>query len=230
MNSPSTAPRELDSFETALLGELREHVATRAPAAAPSAPSRRPGRRWAAGVAAAAAAATAYVVVSPGWPAVSPAYAVDQEADGDVVVTIHRLEDATGLEAALREHGIDATVSFDPSTGEAFTFDSDGFSTGEPPPAEEGKGSEPRLSKRSEVSQAGPGVRGGTPGLPDCGLGAGDPATLTHEGDEWVLFIPAGSPLQDRPVAITTGVGGELGVGYEGNDPNSYCGVFSSAG
>jgi hypothetical protein len=37
---------------------------------------------------------------------------VEQEGNGDVVVTIHRLTDAAGLEKALREHGIDAQVTY----------------------------------------------------------------------------------------------------------------------
>ena len=114
MNTPST----LDALRgRAASTELRAHVATRDPEATPAPqPHRRHRRRWAAGLAAAAAAASAFVVVSPGGPAVSPAYAVDQQADGDVVVTIHRLEDAAGLEAALAEHGIEAEVSFEPAT------------------------------------------------------------------------------------------------------------------
>ena len=35
----------------------------------------------------------------------SPAYAVDQNSDGDVIVTVHRLDDAAGLEKALLAEG-----------------------------------------------------------------------------------------------------------------------------
>jgi hypothetical protein len=238
VNTPPT----LDHFEAGLLDELRTHVATRAPQAAPAPPVHRSHRRrWAAGLAAAAATATAFVVVSPGGPAVSPAYAVDQQADGDVVVTIHRLEDAEGLEAALREHGIDADVSFDPeSGGDDFTF-YPGVEAGDAPPGERGtderhgqKGSGPKLDHKRAITQAEPTVPGEAPVPADCGTGPeggpfAEPATLTHEGEDWVLTIPAASPLQDRPVSITTGAGGDLGVGYEGNDPNSYCAVFSTS-
>lgn len=113
MNTRTDEP--LDRFESRLLGELREVVGERAgenrrpePAAAPG----RHPRRW---VLAGAAAAAAVGLVA--WNAVgqaSPAYAVDTDADGDVTITIHRLEDAAGLEAALAEHGIAADVTYLP--------------------------------------------------------------------------------------------------------------------
>lgn len=235
MNTPSTTPpisqQSLDQFETALLGELKEHVATQ-PAREPV-PERSHGgrRRWAAGIAAAAAAATAYVVVSPGGPAVSPAYAVDQQADGDVVVTVHRLEDSEGLERALAEHGIEADVSFAPPADEnGFnTFELPGGEAEEAPEGEEGKsfnfeaeGEEPGAS----VDQA---IPGQVPELPDCGANGAEPATLTHEGEDWVLRIPADSPAQDRPIVISTAADGGLMVAFEGNEPNSYC-AFMSVG
>jgi len=180
----------------------------------------RPRRRgrWAAGVLAAAAAATAYVVVSPGGPAVSSAYAIDQQSDGDVVVTIHRLEDAAGLEAALREHGIDAVVNFDPlSTEDEFTFEVPG-----------GVFQEPDDKRRLDQAQIPEDIP--IPDMPNCGTSTGEPATLTHEGGDWVLLIPGDSPLQDRPIAITTGARGDLGVAYPANNPGAYCVVMSEAG
>jgi hypothetical protein len=233
MNTPSS----LDRFESALLTELRAHVATRPATAgpAPEAPRPAPRRRWVAGLAAAAAAATAYVVVSPGGPAVSPAYAVAESANGEVVVTVHRLEDAAGLEAALREHGIDAEVSFDPEDhleNHVFQFPDDA-----PPPApgegaggttlREQDGSDgPRLESSDEegpVSSVEPSDE--NPGDPGgCGSDK-EISTLTRDGDDWVLTIPADSPLQDREVQITTSADGDLAVGYPGDQPNSYCGV-----
>jgi hypothetical protein len=97
----------LDGFETALLAELRQHVATRQPT-----PARRPrlGRR----LAAAGAALGTAVAVTAGGLALRPdaAFAVDPQADGDVVVTIHSLKDADGLESALKAQGIDAEVDY----------------------------------------------------------------------------------------------------------------------
>jgi hypothetical protein len=231
VNTPSTTPPALDTFETALLGELRAHVATR-PATAPVRQAPRPHRprRWATGLAAAAAAATAYVVVSPGGPAVSPAYAVSENADGEVVVTVHRLEDADGLEQALREHGIDAEVSFDPDDhlGD-FVFEGpeeelpplSGTETGRTVEREKGGSGGPTLER--------PGQGNGTADpSDDVGCGTGEPATLTQEGDAWVLRIPADSPLQDREVQLTTTAGGELMAAYPGDDPGSYCAVVSA--
>ena len=66
--------------------------------------------------------------------------------------------------------------------------------------------------------------------IDDLGCGIDNdsaPARLTHEGDDWVLRIPAGSPLQDREVQITTTASGALAAGYPGDAPGSYCGVAS---
>lgn len=102
----------MNTFEQSLLTELREHVATRTRRPVRSARSRR--WRWAALPAAAAAAVTAVVVAMWGP---SPAYAVDESGD-DVVVTVYRLDDAEGLEQALRDHGVDAEVDYDPDAVE----------------------------------------------------------------------------------------------------------------
>jgi hypothetical protein len=53
-------------------------------------------------------------------------------------------------------------------------------------------------------------------------------ATLQEQGDDWVLHIPAGSPLLDgRHVAIGTDVDGGLSVFYAGLQPGSYCVVLT---
>ena len=77
------------------------------------------------------------------------------------------------------------------------------------------------------MQPAEPAEPGEVPDVPDCGSDHGEPATLSHEADAWVLRIPAESPLQDRPVQISTGPDGELGVAYAGNDPGSQCAVMS---
>jgi hypothetical protein len=233
-------PHTLDRFEAALLDELRAHVATR-PAVTPPTqqlprPSRR--RRWAGGLAAAAAAATAYVIVSPGGPAVSPAYGIDETPDGDVVVTIHRLDDADGLERALRDHGIDAEVSFDPTSNDSFELEGPGVV--EPDEAAPAPGERGTLERRTEAGGDGPrldrsgkspeGEAGPDDELDPGGCGTGEPATLAQEGDDWVLRIPADSPLQDRPVEITTSPDGGLSAAYAGDEPGSYCAVMSVAG
>jgi hypothetical protein len=246
-----TNPRDLDGFESALLTELREHVASR-PAtetitetstetttAAVTRP--RHHRRWAAGLAVAAAGATAFVVASPGGPGASPAYAVSQESDGDVVVTIHRLEDSAGLEAALRDHGIDADVSWQPPpVGEhgVITYMLRGGSAEDMPQDEaegapEGGGksfnyeAEPEGGGKGNQAQA---PDGQVADLPDCGAGAAEPATLNHQDDDWVLRIPADSPAQDRHIVIGTASDGTLMVAFAGDDPGSYCAFLSTGG
>ena len=62
-----------------------------------------------------------------GGPTASPAFAVTSGADGSVSLAVYRLDDAADLEAALGEHGIDATVHFVPTEhGEAPPFEADG--------------------------------------------------------------------------------------------------------
>ena len=200
MNTPNQTPRDLDQFETALLTELREHVATR-PAietvAAPV-PHRRHYGRWAVGFAVAAAAATAVVIASPGGPGASPAYAVSESADGDVVVTIHRLEDSAGLEAALRDKGIDADVSFASHDRRRDHH----LTSGRPAmPERRSRAARRRTSSTrwrsgggGEVQQAAAGQAGRVPRTSrTVAAMAAEPATLTHEGDDWVLRIPADS-------------------------------------
>lgn len=115
MNS-SQSP-DLDTFETALLADLKAVVATAAlnPAALPSSPHvphRR--RRWQiAAIAAAAATTTAVVLLVPG-SGTTPAYAVTGRNNGQVHVEVTRLEGADGLEKALRGHGIAADITYLP--------------------------------------------------------------------------------------------------------------------
>lgn len=103
MTSPT-----LDTFESALLTELRAHVTERV---APG-PKRRPvGRR----IAALAAAAAVAGVAATGVVGLGPdaAFAVERSAGGDVVVTVIRLSDADGLERALAQEGVTAEVTYD---------------------------------------------------------------------------------------------------------------------
>lgn len=113
----SAAP--LDSFEMALLGQLKSIVAESA-AAEPDAvrvePGRGPMRRrgvWYATIAALAAGALAAVLALYSlWP--TPAYAVSGGNDREVTVRVMRLEGADGLERELRDRGIAADVTYLP--------------------------------------------------------------------------------------------------------------------
>lgn len=101
----------LDTFEQSLLNELRQQVAARNA-------HRTPRRRWTAGIAAGglATAGAVAVAISLGSGLVGPsaAYAVESQADGDVVVTVHHLSDAAGLEHALAAKGVHADVRYVP--------------------------------------------------------------------------------------------------------------------
>jgi hypothetical protein len=100
---------ELDTFETRLLAELREHVATSPVSVA----TRRTTPRWVVGGVAAAAAAIVGVLLVPGL-GTTPAYSVQEGNAGEIEVEVNRLEDAAGLEAALAEHGVHADVRYLP--------------------------------------------------------------------------------------------------------------------
>ncbi len=104
----------MNSFETALLNELRTIVtehAERRPRHPLASRLRRPGFiAVPVGVAGAAAAAVVGLGALSGATA---AYAVTTASSGDVVVTINSLSDASGLQSALRADGIDAIVNYD---------------------------------------------------------------------------------------------------------------------
>jgi hypothetical protein len=103
-----TAPN-LDRFETLLLDELRNHVAANGAALS----SRQPRRRMT--MVAAAAAVTGLATGGIIGMRPEPAFAVERQANGDVVVTISELKDAGGLERALSEKGVTADVVYLPN-------------------------------------------------------------------------------------------------------------------
>jgi hypothetical protein len=116
---------QLDTFQTALLTQLRREVIEsprHAPLSAPSsarAPRRSTLRRVSlAGVAAGVASSVAMSLglVSIGGAGTTPAFAVTTAKDGDVVVTLTGVgpADAQQLEAALKDHRIEADVVYDP--------------------------------------------------------------------------------------------------------------------
>lgn len=98
----------LDTFERTLLRGLRHHVETGAPA-----PTRRPQRRRIGLLPAGGLVATAIAafLVAPGL-GTNPAYSVEEGNAGRIEVTVNRLEDAAGLEAALRDVGVRAVVEY----------------------------------------------------------------------------------------------------------------------
>lgn len=235
-HTPTREP--LDAFESALLAELRRHATQ--PAVAPV-PVRRRRRRRVLAVAAAGLAASVAGVVGLTTLGGSPAYAVDVQGDGDVVVTVHRLADAAGLEKALRAQGIDAEVSYDTDGDDGPTSvgigpDGEPVIGDEPPPPAGEVPDGGTVEEHSSVS-GGSDAQGQvteSEGLPagekdPCGFSPGNPAAspadLSKVGSDWVLTIPAESPLMDRRVTIGTDANGGLTVFYAGDQAGSFCGV-----
>lgn len=111
----------LDTFELALLRELRglieapDALADDRSAEEPSPPRpplwRHPAFRVAGAAAAVAAVAGGYLLSPLGS---TPAFAVTTAPDGEVTVTVSRLEGADALERALADAGIRANVTFPP--------------------------------------------------------------------------------------------------------------------
>lgn len=192
---------DLDSFDRALLTELRRVAAEGAPAAA-----RRTSRRWAyAGSGVAAAAVAAFGLSTLGSTA---AYAVDEEGDGDIVITIRELDDADGLERALAEHGIEAEVDYDSEGIGGVRIES-------APDRPEGTGEVGGdvVERRTEAHVRGEEVDekyartapGGAPADHPCGA-PGDLPFETELGDDYVITIPADSVIResDAVLSITT--------------------------
>lgn len=204
-----TTRAPLDSFESALLSELRDVVTERSA----SQPRRRKPLLVAVAAAATVAASVGAVVfgLGPGGPApASAAYSVSTQADGDIVVKIRRLDDADGLERALAEHGITAKVSYGGETGDCMQF---------PIRDDEGPCSQPDPELNTEPDQAVPTTEatpapgpGGTTTDP-CGFGENAPSTLRRVDDGWTLTIPADSPLHDGVDLHVITQGGTDGAG-----------------
>ncbi|HEX3362766.1 MAG TPA: hypothetical protein VHS74_17360 [Solirubrobacterales bacterium] len=117
MNQDQQAEHPTTNFEDRLLGELRAVVAERAAAAAETGPSTtapawRHGPRIALAGAAVTAAAAVVLIVNAGGGDTPAAYAVEPRPEGMVSVEIRGLEDAKGLEEALGEVGIPASVTY----------------------------------------------------------------------------------------------------------------------
>jgi hypothetical protein len=108
-------------FESRLLAHLKAYVAERGDAAARQQASeattappvwRRRGPRLALVGALALAAVVVALIASAGGGKGSTAFAVEPQPDGSVTIKIYKLEDAAGLEAALKEAGINSQVNW----------------------------------------------------------------------------------------------------------------------
>ncbi|MDQ6525724.1 hypothetical protein RB608_19060 [Nocardioides sp. LHD-245] len=190
--------RTLDPFEQALLTELRRHVAER-----DVVPVRTGRRRLAAvgaGILAAGSAATGAVLLQP-----DPAFAVHEDRNGDVVVTISSLKDADGLERALAEHGVDADVS----------YDAEPFPDAPPIPPSGDAGDAAASGTDSGPSLESHGA-GAAPGGAPCGAIA-----VETDGDGVTFRLPASAIAAESPLRIQL-AGEDLGwasIGIQWEQP-----------
>jgi hypothetical protein len=120
----SSEQKPQPDFEQRLLARLKAVVAERgaaasaaeaakAPAATPS--WRRRAPRLALGAGLALAAIAAALIVGAGGDNTSQAFAVEPQVGGGVTIKVYALEDASGLEQALEEAGIQAQVTWLPA-------------------------------------------------------------------------------------------------------------------
>jgi hypothetical protein len=195
---------DLDSFDRALLTELRQVAAEQA-----TAPVRRTRKRWAyAGTGVAAAAVTAFGLSSTlGSPS---AYAVDEQGDGDIVITIHELDDADGLEQALAEHGIEADVDYRSDSLSGVVIDAPDHPDG----AEIGVDGEGKVLSSKEEVEEGAGVDQAVPGdVPSdgpCGGFDNMPFIAELLKDSYVITIPADSVLRDSDAELLITTSGDV--------------------
>lgn len=116
MTNPRDAQAErdgLDHFESALLDQLKGQVAEQSARA--SHVQRTPLQPWTrrAVVLAGAAAVLVVTITAVATNAQpTPAYAVNPRSNGEIAVTVTRLEGADRLEEELRKHGVAADVTY----------------------------------------------------------------------------------------------------------------------
>ncbi len=197
MNATQTPDSgDLDSFDRALLTELRQVVS-----AHDTAPQRRAHRRPALAVAGiAAAAVSAFGISTLG---ASAAYAVERTDSGDIRISIHRLDDAAGLTDELASYGIDAEVDYEATSTTPIILGDVVEVPGGSQPGDLSFTSPPVLEDGSSAT--------GDPqleGLDDspCGDPAHPPMTTDLRSDEYVITIPQGSALlrSDSELRIST--------------------------
>jgi hypothetical protein len=168
---------------------------------------RQQRRRLASTGAGVLAAAVAAVGVSIGLPSTSaPAFAVATQSDGDIVVTIHDLNDAAGFEQALRDRGVDVDV--DSATNAQNCAEPKSLLGGT-----EGSRIDPGDVHRGPAGAG----QGSTPPLvdPPGEIPTEPPATLTQDGEDWTLRIPAESLLKQVHFLLTRHPNGDLDVAWQ---------------
>ncbi len=187
----------LTPFETALLNELRDNVAARA-----TAPRRRRRSVAAIGAAGIAALATGIGLTTMGG---SPAFAVETASDGDIVVRIHELTDADGLEKALAEQGVTADVAYGGGAGNTVTLDGSGKVTvGDAPEARDLPDDGTVVTRQDAGGSASATPQDEPPTIDPCGNTAELPVAVARDGDDHVITIDGDSTLAKESLSITT--------------------------
>lgn len=203
--------RPLDSFEAALLTELRETVSQRA-----AAPAKRRTRSVAAvAVAGIAALATGIGLTSMGG---SPAFAVETAADGEIIVRIHELTDAAGLEQALADQGVTAKVQYGGEAGNTINVDQDGNVTAaEEPPGRDMPEGGKMVTRLDGDGKPSTDAQHGPPDENPCGDPAALPVAVALDGADYVITIDGDSQVAKEIIAITAfsrGEGADIVVSF----------------
>lgn len=195
---------DLDPFDRALLTELRLVAAEGAPRA-----RRTTRKRWAlSGAGIAAAAVTAFGISTLGSPA---AYAVEEDGDGDVVITIRELDDASGLERALADHGIDAEVDYRADATRSGSVSELHVDHPDPDDVDRAEG---RTLESEDGGSGGAELQVGPDGSVPDDLPCGDlermPFTTELTDDEFVITIPSDSILRESDSTLRIATSGDI--------------------
>lgn len=197
----------LDSFDVALLSELRREVARRQSSATHR---RRPNRRT---LALAGVAGTTAVALGVGMSgSTAAAYELRSSGNGDIKITIHRLDDAAGLEDELAANGIKAHVDYRPvsGTGPQVVEDQADDSAKAPlivKPGDPGAGADKNGTNTVEEGNA---------ASSPC-FEKGAPALDAHpQGDSYVISIRKDSVLHRSDSALEVTTRGDVKKGAAG--------------
>ncbi|SNT15443.1 RNA polymerase sigma factor, sigma-70 family [Micrococcales bacterium KH10] len=234
----------LNKFEESLLTELRTYTQERSADSAESTVSshaKPKSRNWLIGVAAtgitAIGVAVAFSALAP-----TPAFAIDAQADGSIIVTVRELSDEAKLQEALAERGIEAEVNFNAQSladGSVITVsDADGnvsVQVGDPSDlpvgpagtvADEERDDTLHIerqtasgSQEADQQAAVDEVTDGS-GVDSCRDSSAPSVTKVDEG--WRIEVPAGSPLRELASKWLVDEDGQVIIVFQ-PAPNTWC-------
>lgn len=183
----------MNNFENSLLNELRTVVAQREPQRPFTSRLRKPG--FLALPAGALGVAAAAVVGFSALGGAGAAYAVTTASNGDVVVTISALSDASGLQSQLRADGINAYVNYTADANPTTPPGADGTPGEHPVLAESVSGRAVPANAPRSVS--------GSPSAPVPGTSL-LPANVQFSENSTTITIPAADVNSSYKLYITT--------------------------